>query len=83
MMLLIYIYIYIYNAKIKRIKNEMPSFSNLVIKTDYETKMNKTEKKITDHNHDKYINTPEFNKLTSENLAARLKQTSLVILLIS
>ena len=61
----------------------MPSFSNLVIKTDYETKMNKTEKKITDHNHDKYINTPEFNKLTSENLAARLKQTSLVILLIS
>ena len=78
-----YIYIYIYNAKIKRIKNEMPSFSNLVIKTDYETKMNKTEKKITDHNHDKYINTPEFNKLTSENLAARLKQTSLVILLIS
>ena len=78
-----YIYIYIYNAKIKRIKNEMPSFSNLVIKTDYETKMNKTEKKITDHNHDKYINTPEFNKLTSGNLAARLKQTSLVILLIS
>ena len=56
----------------------MPSFSNLVIKTDYETKMNKTEKKITDHNHDKYINTPEFNKLTWENFAARLKQTNLV-----
>ena len=26
--------------------------------------------KITDHNHDKYITTPEFNKLTSENFAA-------------
>ena len=25
-------------------------------------------KTITDHNQDKYITTPEFNKLTSENL---------------
>ena len=25
-------------------------------------------KKIIDHNHDKYITTPEFHKLTSENL---------------
>ena len=33
--------------------------------------------KITDHNHDKYISTPEFNKLTSENFAARLKQANL------
>ena len=24
------------------------------------------KKKITDHNHDKYITTPKFNKLTSE-----------------
>ena len=41
-------------------------------KTDYNTKINEIEKKITDHNHDKYITTPEFNKLTSENFAARL-----------
>ena len=33
--------------------------------------------KITDHNHDKYISTPEFNKLTSENFAARLTQANL------
>ena len=33
--------------------------------------------KITDHNHDKYISTPEFNKLTSENFAARLKEANL------
>ena len=39
--------------------------------------MNETEKTITDHNHDKYITTPEFNKLTSENFAARLKQANL------
>ena len=41
-------------------------------KTDYNTKINEIEKKITDHNHDKYITTPEFNKLTSQNFAARL-----------
>ena len=27
-----------------------------------------------DHNHDKYIATPEFIKLMTENVAARLKQ---------
>ena len=35
-------------------------------------------KKITDHSHDKYISTPEFNKLTVENFAARSAQASLV-----
>ena len=28
--------------------------------------------KITDYDHDKYITNPEFNKLTAENVAARL-----------
>ena len=37
----------------------------------------KLKKKITDHNHDKYINTQEFNKLTSKNLATRLAQASI------
>ena len=46
-------------------------------KTDYYTKINEIEKKITDHNHDKYITTPEFNKLTAENFAARLAQANL------
>ena len=36
----------------------------------------KLKRKITDHNHDKYITTPEFNKLTSENFAVRLKQAN-------
>ena len=35
-------------------------------------------KKITDHNHDKYITTPEFNKLIAENYAARLAKVNLV-----
>ena len=33
--------------------------------------------KITDYNHDKHITTSEFNKLTAENVAARLAQASL------
>ena len=37
----------------------------------------KLEKKFTDRDHsNKYITTPEFNKLTSENFAARLKQAN-------
>ena len=56
----------------------MPSVSNLVKRTDYNTKINEIEKKSTDHNHKKYIATPEFNKWTSKNIAARLKQANLV-----
>ena len=37
----------------------------------------KLKKRITDHNHDKYITTPEFNKLTEEKFAARSAQTNL------
>ena len=47
-------------------------------KTDYDTKFNEIEKKITDHKLDKYINTHEFNKLTAENFAARLVLANLV-----
>ena len=35
-------------------------------KTDYDTKISDTEKKIADHNNDKYITTQKFNKLTTE-----------------
>ena len=34
--------------------------------------------KITDHNHDKCITTPEFNNLAAGVFAARLAQTNLV-----
>ena len=46
-------------------------------KIDYNTKINEIEKRITDHNHDKYITTPEFNDVTSEHFVARLKQVNL------
>ena len=40
------------------------------------TKVREVENKIP--NHDKYITTPEFNKLTSGNFTARLEQANLV-----
>ena len=46
-------------------------------KTDCNTKTNQIEKKITDHDHNKYITTKEFNKLTSENCDARLARANL------
>ena len=36
----------------------------------------KKKKKNTNHDHDKYITTPEFTKLTSANFAARLAQAN-------
>ena len=45
-------------------------------KNNYNTKINEIKKKITDHDHDKYITTQEFNMLTSENVAARLAQAN-------
>ena len=47
-------------------------------KTSCNTKINEIEKKTTDDDHsNKYIATPEFNKLTAGNFAARLKQANL------
>ena len=59
------------------VENKIPDVSSLVKKTDYHTKINNVEKKVSDHNQDKYITTPEFNKLTTENFKARLKQADL------
>ena len=47
------------------VEHKIPNISNLVIKTGYNIKINEIEKKITDHNYDKYITTPEFNKTTA------------------
>ena len=49
-------------------ENKMLDVSNLVKKTDYNTKICDTENKITDHDHN-YITTQEFIWLKSENLA--------------
>ena len=55
-------------------------------KTDYNTKISKTEKKITDRDHDKHITTPEFDNLTGENVSKDQRkhiQQAKMILLIS
>ena len=41
------------------LEKKIPNVGNLVKNTDYSTKMNEIEKKVTDHDHDKYITTPE------------------------
>ena len=58
------------------VENKIPDI--LVKRTNYNSKPNEPEKKLTDNNHDKYITTPEFNKPTAENFAAWLKQANLV-----
>ena len=47
-------------------------------RTEYNTKINEIEKKISDHSHDKYVAIPEFNKLTAKNFASRLAQANLI-----
>ena len=48
------------------VENKIPSISNLVKKRYYDTKITEIEKKLTDHNHHKYIITPEFNALAAD-----------------
>ena len=60
------------------VENKIPSVSSLVKKTDYDTKISELEKKLTDHNHDKYITTPEFNTLAADVFNVRLAQADLL-----
>ena len=56
------------------IENEIPSVGNLVKKVDYNTIITDVENTLNNHNHDKYIDTSEFNKLVSDVFNARLAQ---------
>ena len=60
------------------VENKIPSVSSLVKKADYSTKITEIEKKPTDHNHDKYITTPEFNTFAADVFNARLAQVNLI-----
>ena len=60
------------------VENKIPNISSVVKKTEYDTKITEIEKKLTDHNHDKYITTPEFNNLASDVFNARLAQANLM-----
>ena len=58
------------------VENKVSTVSNFVKKkkkktnkqTNYNTKITKIKKKITDQSHDKYITTPEFNKFMAKFL---------------
>ena len=54
-----------------RLKTKYQLFTNLATTAA----LTAVENKIPDHS--KYITTPEFNKITAENFAARLSQTNL------
>ena len=60
-------------AALTTVENKM-HVSNLVKKTDYNTKVAEIENKLINHNHDKYIDTQEFNKLAVDVFNARLVQ---------
>ena len=47
-------------------------------KTNYDTKISELKKKVTDHNHDKYITTPESNTLAADVFNARLAPAKLI-----
>ena len=59
-------------------ENKIPDVGNLVKKTDYNAKVTEIENKLNNHNHDKYIDTPEFNKLAADVFNAKLAQANLI-----
>ena len=62
--------------KFNTVKNS--DISDLVKKTDWNTKVGETEKKRLDQYHNsKYVTTHEFNRLKAEIFVARLKQANL------
>ena len=50
----------------------------MVKKTDYDTKVADIENKLTNYNHDKYIDTQDVNKLPADVFNARLAQEILI-----
>ena len=48
---------------------QTPDTSNLVKKTDYDTKISETGKKILDHDHAKYITTQEFSEISTSKIS--------------
>ena len=60
------------------VENKIPSVSSLVKKRNYNTKITEIENKLNNHNHDKYITTPEFNTLAADVFNAGLAQANLI-----
>ena len=54
------------NTALTAVENKIPNVSSSVKKTECNTKISEIENKVNDHNHDKYITTPEFNTLAAD-----------------
>ena len=67
-----------YNTDKTQLEKRIPNVTDFVIKTDCNTKINDIENRNTDHNHNKYIDTPDFNKVAANVFNARLKQANLL-----
>ena len=65
-------------AALTTAENEMPSVNSLVKKQTITQKLLKLKNKLTDHNHEKYITTPDFNTLAAVIFNARLTQVNLI-----
>ena len=67
------------NSALTVVENKIHDVSSLVKETDYNTKVSDIEKKITDHDHDKYITTLKFNTMAASTFNASLAaQTDLI-----
>ena len=66
------------NSALTVVENKVPDISGLVTRTNYNTKISEIEKKVSDHNHCKYITTPEFSTLSARIFDARLKLANLI-----
>ena len=64
-------------AALTTVENKTLNVNNLLKKSGYNTKDNKTGKKFTDYDHDKYISNLEFKKLTAEHFSAWLAQANI------
>ena len=61
-------------TSLNTVENKILSISNLVKKTDYTAKVAEIENKLNNHNHGKYITTPEFNTLAADVFNVRIAQ---------
>ena len=59
-------------------ENKIPSVNSLIKKNRHDAKITESEKKLNDHDHGKYITTPEFNTLAASVFHARLAQANLI-----
>ena len=63
------------------VEKNIPDVSSLVKKKNCHnchTRISEVEKTVVDHNHDKYITTPEFNILDASVFNSRLAQANLI-----